>query len=169
MKKNIILIGFMGTGKTAVGKALKKISEFPLIDTDELIEEQANSSISNIFKLHGEEYFRNLESAVCKRLDKYSNTIISTGGGIILREENIKALKESGTVFLLTASPEEIYERTKRNKGQRPLLLVANPLQKIESLLDARNENYLKAKDHEINTVDRPVSSIASEIWEKYN
>ena len=76
MKKNIILIGFMGTGKTAVGKALKKISEFPLIDTDELIEEQANSSISNIFKLHGEEYFRNLESAVCKRLDKYSNTII---------------------------------------------------------------------------------------------
>ncbi len=149
--KNIILIGFMGTGKTAVGHTLATRLCWEFIDTDNIIVERSGKSIHRIFTEDGEGYFRKLEEEVIKELTRLSNKVIATGGGAILTPGNREKLKRSGTVFLLTASPRTIYQRLKGDSS-RPLLQGEYMLNRIEELLKLRDEYYLLAADYVIDT-----------------
>lgn len=139
--KNIILTGFMGTGKSTVGKRLAQRLGWLFVDTDELIEHKAGKTISRIFAEDGEPFFRDLESQIACSLEKYHHYVIATGGGLILRPENLAALECAGSTVLLEASAEIIYERTKRH-AHRPLLQGPDPRGNIQKLLDQRREAY---------------------------
>lgn len=141
--KNIILIGYMGCGKTTVGKYLAKVLEYTFVDTDELIEQQQNRTISEIFASEGEQSFRDMETALLKQLiDKMSSRlVISTGGGMAVREENRTLLQTLGTVVYLKASPETIYDRVKGD-AKRPLLQCDDPLARIKDMLSQRQSTY---------------------------
>jgi shikimate kinase len=160
---NIALIGMMGSGKTTVGNLLKEeLNNFTFIDTDTKIIEKENKSINEIFSTEGEEYFRNIETEILKNILNNDSQIISTGGGIIKSEENIKLLKENATVIYLKASAEKLYERVKNNK-ERPLLNTENMFEKIKQLLNERENNYNKA-DYTINTDNKSPKEITNEI-----
>lgn len=142
--KNIILTGFMGTGKTAVGRELSRLLNMRLVDVDFEIEESREMKITDIFKNFGEPFFRDIETEMIRKLARVENTVISTGGGAVLREENMEALRETGVVFCLYADPETIIART-RSSNDRPLLAVEDPLAKIKELLLTRMPFYEKA------------------------
>lgn len=114
-RKNILLIGFMGTGKSTVSARLKKELDMKEVDTDMLIEKRQGMTISDIFAKKGEEAFRNMETELLKELKSERNLIISCGGGMALRDENAAVMKEAGTVVWLTAEPETILERVKHD------------------------------------------------------
>jgi shikimate kinase len=164
--KNIVLTGFMGAGKTTIGKALAKMLHMKLVDVDEEIEISQKMTINDIFKMYGEPYFRDIETAMIKKLSHNKNCIISTGGGAVLRDENMEALKENGIVFCLDANAETILERTGNNQD-RPLLKVENPKKKIEELLAYRRPFYEKAGIM-IETDGKTPLQIAEEIMELY-
>lgn len=138
---NIILTGFMGTGKSTVGRRLAQRLGWRFVDTDDLIERTAGKTISRIFAEDGEPFFRELESKIAKSLAQYSHYVIATGGGLVLRPENIAALEQAGRCVLLDASAETIYERTKRH-SHRPLLQGPDPRGNIQNLLDQRRDAY---------------------------
>ncbi|BDU50432.1 shikimate kinase [Haliovirga abyssi] len=167
MKKNIVLIGYMGTGKSTIGKILSKELKMEFIDTDLLIEKNIKMSIKDIFENFGEKYFRDLESKIAKEVSKLNNKIISTGGGIVLRDENINNLKKTGMVVLLKANADTIYERVSKN-SDRPLLNVENPKEKINKMLIERKLNYERFKDIEIETDNKTVNEIFEIIKENY-
>jgi shikimate kinase len=145
--KNIILIGMMGSGKTTVGRYLhKEIPEYFLIDLDHEIEKDQNQKISEIFDRQGEAFFRNLESQALKTILKQSSQIISSGGGIVLSEENRKLIDEKTFCVYLKASPEVIFDRIKHSKN-RPLLNTADPLETIKTLLNQREGFYEACAD----------------------
>lgn len=151
-KDNIVLIGFMGSGKTTVGKELARQLHMEFLDTDAYIEEQAGKSISDIFAEDGEAAFRKTETEVLTDLRNHvRNTVLATGGGMPLRKENAQLLKEIGRVFYLTAAPQVIYERVKGN-SDRPLLQGENPYGKICSLMRERKPLYEEAADAVIDT-----------------
>lgn len=151
-KDNIVLIGFMGSGKTTVGKELAHQLHMEFLDTDAYIEEQAGKSISDIFAEDGEAAFRRTEIEVLTDLRNHvGNTVLATGGGMPLRKENAQLLKEIGRVFYLTAAPQVIYERVKGN-SDRPLLQGENPYGKICSLMRERKPLYEEAADAVIDT-----------------
>jgi len=160
--KNIVLTGFMGTGKTEVGKELSRLLDMKLIDVDTEIEKSRKLTINDIFKKFGEPRFREIETEMIKNLSEKKNIIISTGGGAVLKQENMNALRKNGVIVCLTASPETILKRTSRN-NDRPLLQVENPLKKIKELLNFRKPFYEKA-DIIINTNDKTPLQIAEEI-----
>jgi len=164
--KNIVLTGFMGAGKTTIGKELAKMLHMKLVDVDEEIEISQKMTINDIFKMSGEPCFRDIETAMIKKLSHNKNCIISTGGGAVLRDENMEALKENGVVFCLAASAETILERTGNNQD-RPLLKVENPKKKIEELLAYRRPFYEKAGIM-IETDGKTPLQIAEEIMELY-
>ncbi|MFT6864028.1 MAG: shikimate kinase [Akkermansiaceae bacterium] len=141
MQRNIILIGFMGTGKSTIGRNLSQTFGYPLIDTDTLIVEQQGRTISEIFESEGEGAFRDLETNLLHSLRKHSGHIIATGGGIIGRPINRKLLRELGYVVWLIARPSEIFERTSRNTN-RPLLQNDDPERTIRELLELRTPRY---------------------------
>lgn len=116
---NLVLIGMMGCGKSTCGRLLSQKLGRRFVDTDALIEEREGRSIPEIFAQDGEDYFRDLETAIVKELSHQSNLVIATGGGIILREENVTALRENGYVVWLNRSPEEIYKKV--SMSGRPL------------------------------------------------
>ncbi len=147
---NIVLTGFMGTGKSKIGRRLAKKLRMSYLDTDELIEEREKDSISAIFKKRGEEYFRRLETKIVKEVTLLDNYVISTGGGVVLREENIRALKKDALIICLFASPEVILKRTEGNEN-RPLLEMNNQKKRIEELLTLRKPFYEKA-DFSVDT-----------------
>ena len=149
---NIYLVGFMGTGKTALGKALARELKLRFVDLDDIIEEKEGLKIVDIFASKGEVYFRDLESKALGEIAKAGGCISACGGGIVLRDDNIKVMKDSGNIICLDASPEVIYERTK-HRSHRPLLNVKNPKAKIKELLDERVAFYDKI-DHHIDTSD---------------
>ncbi len=140
-KKNIALIGYMGTGKTTIGKRLARKLGLTFVDTDAYIEKQQGKKISQIFEEDGEPAFRRMEETALKALMENENLLISTGGGIVLSEQNRKVLKERTFLVTLTASPGAIYSRVRGNTD-RPLLQEADPYQKIVDMLRARKPYY---------------------------
>jgi shikimate kinase len=160
--KNIVLTGFMGTGKSEAGKELSKVLGWKAIDVDTEIEKSQRMKITWIFKQFGEPGFRDIETEMIKKLSKNKNVIISTGGGAVLRQENMDALRENGVIICLTATPETILKRTSNN-NDRPLLQVKEPLKKIRELLEFRMPYYEKA-DIMIDTEKKTPLEIAEEI-----
>src|SRR5579871_4310590 len=134
---NIILCGFMGTGKSTVGKIVAERLGWMFVDTDELIEKMAGRPIRQIFSEFGETWFRDLESDLCQSLADFDHLIIATGGGIVLRPENRERLLRAGLVICLTASAQEIASRLV-HVTNRPLLAVKNPVDQITQLLTDR-------------------------------
>jgi shikimate kinase len=165
--KNIVLTGFMGTGKTEVGRILSMKLGYALVDADTEVEKEQGMTITDIFKQYGEPKFRDIESNVIKRLSEIKNAVISTGGGAVLRQENMDNLRKNGVVVCLTASPETILKRTSSN-NDRPLLQVDNPLQKIKELLEFRRPYYEKA-DIMIDTEGKSLFEVVEEIISKAN
>ncbi len=163
--KNIVLTGFMGTGKTAVGKELARLLNMKLIDVDTQIEKSEKMTINEIFKQFGEPRFREIETEMITKLSKDKNSIISTGGGAVLKQENMDILRGNGVIICLTATPETILSRTS-NSNDRPLLQVENPLERIKGLLDFRKPFYERA-DVMIDTEGKTPLQIAEEIIEK--
>ncbi len=163
---NIVLIGYMGSGKTTVGRYLEDKYGYTFLDTDAYIEQKENMTISEIFASKGEDYFRNAETQVLKELsERLTNTVLSTGGGMPLRKENAGLLNEIGNVFYLKASPETIYGRVKNDTG-RPLLQVDNPYKRICEMLNHRNPIYENASDCVVNTDNKELKTISEEIEE---
>ncbi len=162
--KNVILTGMMGSGKTTVGKELATILNYNFVDLDEVIENKYGK-ITDIFSQKGEKYFREIETQELKKFENQSNFVLSTGGGVILKDENIKILKDLGQVFYLSAKSETIYNRIK-NQKHRPLLNTQNPKNTIEEILSKRLEKYEKS-GKKIITDNKNAKEIAGEIYEK--
>ena len=160
MKSNVVIIGFMGVGKTEVSKALAKRLSMELLDTDALIEKKEGMTVSEIFAKKGEPYFRDLETKLLEELDESGRRIISTGGGMVLREDNVKRLKELGPLILLTASPEVIEKRLSK-VADRPLLNVPDRGGKIREILDVRGPIYDRVADF---TVDTGITNIKEAV-----
>lgn len=139
--QNIVLIGFMGTGKTSIGKLLAKKLGYRFIDTDTMIEEESSKSITEIFDFHGEDYFRKLERDVAARVSKEQKSVISTGGGIVLNAENMQRLSSTGTIICLKGHPDVLLSRLGQSR-HRPLLAGANPLELITKKLESRRHLY---------------------------
>lgn len=159
---NIILVGFMATGKSTVGRRLASRLYRQVVDTDDLIEEEAGKSISRIFAEDGETVFRDMESQVAREVSGLTDHVIITGGGIVLRDENMEALKKAGVVVCLTASPESVFHRT-RGTTHRPLLEGEDPLARIRDLLAARRPFYAKA-DYVIDTSTLTIGEVEERI-----
>ena len=162
---NIFLIGFMGTGKTTVGKKLAKRLNYEFVDLDHEIVASEGREIPEIFAQEGESYFRDVETKITKKIAYRDNQVVATGGGVVTREENVKCLKENGTVVLLTAKPEEILKRTSGD-DYRPLLEVEDPLAKIKGLLEERKEVY-DCTSHQIDTTNLSVLEVVEKIEEE--
>ncbi|MBR7100475.1 MAG: shikimate kinase [Clostridia bacterium] len=158
---NVVLCGMMGVGKSTVGKKLQWLSGKTCVDTDLLIV-QKHGQISEIFEKYGEEHFRNLETQTVQSLAKRDNLIISTGGGLVLREQNVSLLKEKGKIFFLRASLQTLLSRVTVNAA-RPLLSLGAE-QKLRSLLPVRTPVYERVADYIIDTDERTVDDIAREI-----
>ena len=163
--KNIILTGFMGTGKTAVGRRLAMLLNMELIDVDTEIEKSQQMTINEIFRQFGEPGFREIETEMIQKLSERRDVIISTGGGAVLKQKNMDALRKQGIIICLMASPQTILKRTSHNSN-RPLLKVEDPFEKIKELLNFRKPFYEKA-DILIDTEDKTPLQIAEEIIDK--
>lgn len=144
---NIVLCGFMGSGKTVVGKELAKILGVKFVDTDELIEEEQGVAIKAIFATHGEDYFRDLEYEMCKKVADMNGVVVSTGGGAMTFKRNVDAIKEGSKVVFLDASFDVICERI-GDSTTRPLF---QDKEKAKKLYDERKDKYLSAADYVIN------------------
>lgn len=168
-KDNIVLIGFMGSGKTTVGRELAKRLGMDFVDTDAYIEEAAGKSISDIFAEDGEEAFRRMETETLKNLrDTVSNTVFSTGGGMPLRKENAALLKEIGKVYYLTAANLVIYDRIKENTD-RPLLQERDPYGRICELMKQRKPLYEAAADMWVDTNSNDLEEVIGIIKEDWS
>ena len=163
--RNIILEGFMGSGKTTVSRLLSERLDLDLMDTDEAIETTEGRSISSIFEEDGEEAFRRMETDLVETIvkDHWRDMVISLGGGLPLREENRRLLKNAGKVIYLKASPETVYERVKGDTS-RPLLQCKDPLLRIKELQAERNDLYDAAADMVIDTDGKSPEEITEEI-----
>jgi len=162
MTKNIVLVGFMGTGKTAVGRRLAGRLGMEFIDTDDLVEEVTGMSISQLFKRYGEVRFRSEEELAVARAAAQKGVVIATGGGAVLSEESCRRLKENGVMVWLKADPDEIHARVKR-KGDRPLLSLDNSVEHIKELLAERMPYYRQA-DFTVETSGKELDHIVDEV-----
>src|SRR5580704_9795158 len=158
---NIALIGFMGTGKSTVGRLIAEQLRFDFVDTDDLIEKRAGKSIAAIFTDDGEPAFRQWEKELVAELNLRQRVVISTGGGLGANEANLASLKQHAIVVCLWASPEKIWERV-RGQSHRPLLKEADPLAKIRSLLAIREPIYKQA-DVLLSTEVRSLKEVAQQ------
>ena len=152
----------MGTGKSTIARQLSKQLDMPFFEMDEMIVQKEGMEISDIFKEKGEDYFRNVETTLLKNLLQKERGILSCGGGIVLRDENIQAMKNHGTVILLTA-PETILKRVKHNQS-RPVLNGKKNINDITKLMKERESRYQMAADITISTDDKSLSQICEEI-----
>ncbi len=150
-RQNIVLIGFMGSGKSSIGRLIARQFGFQFVDTDAVIAERAGVEIAGIFEREGEEHFRALETAALESLLLLQRCVIATGGGVVLRERNRELLRELGFVVLLTASEEVIFERVSRNT-KRPLLQTADPRETVAKLLVERQPCYEAAAQWTLDT-----------------
>ncbi|MBF0122311.1 MAG: shikimate kinase [Candidatus Omnitrophica bacterium] len=143
-QKNIVLVGFMASGKTFASRELAKCLSRECVSTDELVEKREGMRIADIFAKKGEPYFRQVEKEIVREASAQKNLVIDCGGGVAANEENFNVLKATGISFYLYASPESVYRRTK-GKTDRPLLNVPDPLGKIKELLAKRDPHYRTA------------------------
>jgi len=164
--QNIALIGFMGTGKSTVGRLVAEQLKFEFLDTDGLIEQRSGRKITEIFAQNGEPAFRQLEAQLIAEFTARMHTVISTGGGLPTNPENLASLKTHSLVICLWASPERIYERV-REQSHRPLLNEPDPLGKIRTLLTAR-EKFYKQADVLINSDLRPAREVAQQVVNQF-
>lgn len=162
---NIFLIGFMGVGKSTVAEYLNQNYDMKVVEMDQVIAEREGKSISEIFAENGEEYFRNLETKLLVDLQSEQNVVISCGGGVVMREENVREMKKNGCVVLLTAKPETILERVKEDDG-RPLLQGNKNVEFITVMMEKRREKYCAAADVVIETDGRNAKEICGELVE---
>ena len=163
MKSNIYFIGFMGTGKSTISKYMADITSYEEIDTDYEIVKKENMSIPEIFETYGEDYFRNLETKFLQKMQKRKRCIVSCGGGMVLRKENVTLMKKNGVIVLLTATPETVLERVKNGKD-RPVLNGHMNVAYIEELMEARREHYEAAGEIVIATDGREAVEMAKEL-----
>lgn len=163
----VTLIGYRGTGKTAVGKKLAAALNRKFVDTDDLVEARDGRMISEIFAQRGEPYFRELERGVIAELKGEGDTVISAGGGAVMDDENIRNLKHKGCIVLLTASPETILKRvqgTGRSAQQRPALTKLTPLDEIRHMLAKRKLHYESAADLIVDTDQNSIAQAVEKI-----
>ena len=165
MKTNVALIGFMGAGKTVVGKTLAANLNKEFVELDELIVQRAGKPITRIFAEDGEIHFRELEIDVTKEVAGKQNQVIATGGGIILNRINIDRLRQNGIIIYLAVSPSEILRRVAGDRA-RPLLNTPDKEKRIKELLALRRPLYEGAADIKINTTRRSIETIVNEIVE---
>ena len=167
LKNNIILIGPMGSGKTSIGKKLSKMMKFDFIDTDHIIENRTGVDIPTIFEHEGEEGFRKRENSILRELSNIKNTVVGTGGGIIISHENRKIIKNLGFVVYLTASIKELTYRTEQDKS-RPLINSTNTQEVIANLIKERQEFYEKTSNIKISTDNYDTVKISKIIIKDY-
>lgn len=166
--KKLVLIGYMGAGKTTIGKRLSQKLQIPFYDTDSYIEEKQEQCISDIFAKYGEEYFRCLETECLKELlEQEREEVLSTGGGLPLRRENRELLRQMGCTVYLQVSKDTILERLKKDTT-RPLLQVADRERKIEEMLQVRHPVYMETADLTLVVDGRDVDGIAQEILDRF-
>jgi len=167
MNRNIVLVGFMGAGKTLLSNQLAQRLSWPVLSTDDLIVEREQRPITDIFQKDGEEYFRRIEKEVVRQAARQQPVIIDCGGGVVLNPDNIDALKKTGVLFYLSATPSAIFERIK-DQTHRPLLQVPDPLRRIEELLKERACFYALA-DHVVVTDRKSPQTVCQEIVDLMN
>ncbi len=159
---NVILTGFMGTGKSSIGHLLASRLAYRFCDLDAVIVEQEGKSINEIFSSDGEKYFREVESAVLNRVLQKTSQVVSTGGGVVINQKNRTLMRQSGVVVNLMASPQTILCRL-QNDDERPLLRDSKSLEHIEKMLIEREPFYSDA-DIRIDTNGKNVEDVAREI-----
>ena len=164
--KNLVLLGFMGTGKSALGRRVAELSGRPFRDMDAELERRAGRSIRQIFEEEGEDAFRRMEAQLAQEWGRSGGAVIACGGGVVLREENLRALGANGVLVCLTARPEVVLARTSRSK-KRPLLAGENPEQKIRDLLAARAPLYAKIPVR-VDTSDADLDTLADRILDAW-
>ena len=165
--RNIALIGFMGTGKSSVGRMVADTLHFTFLDTDDVIQARAGVSIREIFEKHGEQVFREWEARLVEELARRNKTVISTGGGLPANDGNFTSLQRHALIVCLWASPEKIYQRVK-NQTHRPLLNEPDPQAKIRELLAVREPYYRKA-DVLVNTDFRSAREVALQVLHQFH
>ena len=166
MENNILLIGFMGAGKTTVSRELTKQTGMEEVDMDAYIVEKEGMSINDMFAQHGEEYFRKKETECLIEIMQSKNRIVSCGGGVVVKDENVEHMKAGGTIVLLTATPETTLERVK-NSTDRPILNGNMNVEFITELMNKRKDRYLAVADVIVATDNKSVSEICAEIMDK--
>lgn len=164
-EKGIIIMGFMGTGKTSVGRVLAKKLLLPFVDLDEEIEQREGESISEIFERRGEAAFRDIERQTLEDVLNEGKAVVATGGGVVLDERNVKGMRSYGKVILLESEPEEIIRRLKGDRS-RPLLKGSNMRGRIERIMKER-EKFYDFADIRVSSDKRKVDEIADEIVHK--
>ena len=160
---NIVMIGFMGAGKSTISDYLKNVLAMDVVEMDQCIVERQGMSISDIFETYGEEYFRELETNLLIEMQSRSNVVVSCGGGVPMRERNVTEMKKNGRVVLLTAKPETILERVKDNHD-RPLLENNKNVSFIADLLEKRRAKYEAAADIVVETDGKSELEICEEL-----
>jgi shikimate kinase len=165
--RNLTLIGFMGTGKSSVGRLVADQLHFTFLDTDDVIEARAGATIQDIFKQHGEPAFREWEHKIVEELARRSKTVISTGGGLPAKGGNLVSLKTHSLVVCLWASPEKIWQRVK-GQTHRPLLNEPDPQTRIQKLLEDRAPFYRQA-DVLINTEFRSLREVVQQVIHQFH
>ncbi len=162
---NVYLVGMMGSGKTVTGKKLASLLGREFVDLDALVEEKSGRTIVNIFEKQGEEFFRGIESEALREPSD-GPRVVATGGGIILRPENVRHMRNSGTVVYLETGAEALWQRV-RGRSDRPLLKGADPKEKLAQILAARRSLYEQASDFRVATDGRTAEAVAEEIFKR--
>ncbi len=166
MNPNLVLVGFMGTGKTEVGKVVSEQMGRTLVDIDDHIIRACRMTVNEIFKTCGEDLFREIESGMIKRFSRIEGLIISTGGGSLLRMENVHNLKRTGLLICLAASPEEIVRRIADDR-HRPLLAVPDRIGAVREMMEKRSQSY-RLSDFTLDTDGKSVSAVVREVLDAY-
>lgn len=162
-KCHIYLIGFMGTGKSTVSRKLKELLQWEEIEMDDEIVRECGMEIPDIFVKYGESYFRDRETALLRKIADRESAVVSCGGGVVLRRENVEIMRNSGIIVLLSAEPETVLQRVKGNSN-RPLLKDRMNVEEISRLMEQRKEAYESACDRVISTDNKTPLQIGKEI-----
>ncbi|MGI9317583.1 MAG: shikimate kinase [bacterium] len=166
MSSNIFLIGLMGSGKTTVGRKLSNLLGFDFIDIDQALIERTGVTISHIFEVEGEDGFRDRESKALKEISEMENVVVSTGGGIVVRSENLEIMRNHGTVVFLDVPIRVLWNRLK-DCQHRPLLQVDEPRKRVAQLIDERTPLYLRAADIHLKVASDSANRTAKRIQQK--